>query len=335
MSAPRAPDEGRRGRGPRGLWRRVFGDRDRLGWWMLPIFVAVGLAGAVLAGSLAVVYQGQQVAALRRETAGARADLATAVEDVEAAAEEALDAIADEVAAVREGLSTALPHDDPTAVGVVHLSVSTTVTTPAPPPPPDEDGQDEGGEDGDGQDEPDDAPPATTTDVVRRASGFVVARSGDDSFIVTTFGLLVDPRDASVPLDVGVTVRTAAGETTGRLHSWDAAADLLLLRVPLRGIEPLEWRPADQELSDGERIVAIGLTPSLGPVRVGGTVAAVDGAGLVTDIPPLELLSGGPIVDSDGRVVAVGSARLSPFGTDPVAVPIRRLCGDLLARCPD
>jgi S1-C subfamily serine protease len=214
-------------------------------------------------------------------------------------------------------------------VGVVHLSVSTTVTTPAPPPP------DEDGEDGEAGGQEPEASRPTTTEVDRRASGFVVARSGDDSFIVTTFGLLVDPRDPSVPIDAGVTVRTAAGETTGRVHSWDARADLLLLRVPLRGIEPLPWRPADQALTDGERIVAIGLTPSLGPVRVGGTVAAADDAGLVTDIPPLELLGGGPIVDAEGRVVAVGSARLSPFGTDPVAVPIRRLCGDLLARCPD
>jgi hypothetical protein len=47
-------------------WRdRLLGSEDRRGWWLVPFFLVVGLAGAVLAGSLAVVYDGQQVDQLR------------------------------------------------------------------------------------------------------------------------------------------------------------------------------------------------------------------------------------------------------------------------------
>ncbi|MTV26991.1 trypsin-like peptidase domain-containing protein [Nitriliruptoraceae bacterium ZYF776] len=311
--------------GGRGWRVRLFGDRDRLGWWLLPVFVAVGLAGAVLAGSLAVVFASQRVDRLTRETAAARADLATAVDDVQDAAEDALSSIREEVDAVRDGLSTELPFDDAAAAGIVHLDVDTEVTAEVDdaPPPPDADAEPDGAE----------APPPPIP-VRRRASGFVVARDGDDAFVVTTFALLADPRSDDVPLDVAVRVRVAAGETTARLHSWDEARDLLLLRAPLGEVTPLPWRPADAPLSGGERVVAVGLTPALGPVRVGGTVAASEAAGLVTDVPALELLAGGPVVDAEGRVVGVGSVAYRPFGGDPVAVPIRQLCERLLSRCP-
>jgi hypothetical protein len=285
--------------GDRHGWReRLFGDRDRLGWWLLPMFVAVGLAGAVLAGSLAVVFASQRVDRLTRETAGARADLVDANEEVRQVADEALEAIEAEVDAVRDEFGAELPYEDAAEAGVVHLVVD-------------------------------------AADGERRASGFVVARDGDDAFVATTFSLAVDRSRPEVPLDVAVRVVTAAGETRGGVHSWQAERDLLLLRVPLRGVEPLPWRPAGEELTAGARVTGVGVTPALGAVRVGGTVAANDPLGLVTDLPPLHLLTGGPVVDGRGQVVAVGSTAYSPFGADPVAIPIRLLCEELLARCPN
>ncbi len=292
-----------------GGWReRLFGARDRLGWWLLPMFVAVGLAGAVLAGSLAVVFSSQRVDRLTRETASARADLATAADDVREAADEALATIEEEVAAVRDQFSGELPLADAAAVGVVRLEAEVPVADPET-----------------GQRIPE----------RRRASGFLVAATEDEAFVVTTLGLLVDPARPEAPLDLAVTVRAEAGETSGRVHSWRADRDLLLLRVPLTGFEPLPWRPADEPIAAGDRVVAVGLTPGLGAVRVGGIVAAADGTGVITDLPVLDLLEGGPVVDGRGRVIGVASARYAPFSADPVVVPIRALCDELLARCPD
>ena len=59
--------------GGRSLWDRfkegLFGGPRRLGFWTVPLFVAVGLLGAVLAGSLSAVYYAQKVDALRDELA--------------------------------------------------------------------------------------------------------------------------------------------------------------------------------------------------------------------------------------------------------------------------
>jgi S1-C subfamily serine protease len=317
-------------------WReRFFGARDRLGWWIVPMFVAVGLAGAVLAGSLAVVFASQRVDRLTRETAGARADLANAADDVREAADEAIAAIEEETTAFREQFAADLPYPDAAEVGVVHLTLETEVPDPNAPPaqPPQEPRGEEGEDDGEVAAPP--PPPPATVTLRRRASGFVVARDGDSAFVATTFALLADPARTEVPLDVPVRVALAAGETTARVHSWEAGRGLLLLRAPIAGIDPMEWRPADEPLEPGDRITGIGLTPDLGAVRVGGTVAIAGSVGVVTDLPALDLLAGGPVVDSQGRVVAVGSTTYSPFSSDPVAIPVRLLCGDLLARCPD
>jgi S1-C subfamily serine protease len=324
-------------------WRdRLLGGEDRLGWWLVPIFLVVGLAGAVLAGSLAVVYYGQQVDRLRSETAEARDEIAGAADEVREVADEALEAMAEEAAAFRE--RQVLPVEDAAERGVVRLQVATeitvqrsSVTEPRTAPAPDDEageGEGEAGEEVGAEEEPPPPPPAEERVQVARAStGFVVVRDGDEAFIITSFSLLADPRRTDVPLDVPVTVRTVAGETSAEVHSWDAERDLLLLRARLGAFEPLEWRPADGPVEVGDRIVGLGLTPQLELVRVGGELASTGNA-LLSDLPALAALAGGPVVDQEGRVVGISSLELAGFGGDPVIVPIRVLCERLLASCP-
>jgi hypothetical protein len=335
-------------------WRdRLLGDEDRLGWWLLPMFLVVGLAGAVLAGSLAVVYYGQQVDQLRSETAEARDAVAGAADEVQEVADEALAAIEEEAAAVRERL--AVPLEDAAARGVVRLQVDTEVTVqgaaasePRVAPAPDDEEGEEGeegevGEVGDAGEDPagpsadvteeEPAPAEERVRVARATSGFVVVRDGDLAYVVTSFSLLSDPRRPDVPLDVPVTVRTPDGDTTAEVHSWDAERDLLLLRAGLGAVEPLEWRPADDELGVGDRLVGVGLSPTLDVVRVGGELASV-GAVLLSDLPALATLTSGAVVEAEGRVVGLATTQLGGYGGDPVVVPIRSLCDRLLSSCP-
>lgn len=119
----------------------IFGGPKHLGFWTLPVFLIVGLAGAVIAGSLTVVYYSQEVRQLTRETSQSREDLRAAVDDVQAAGAEALAAIENQVAAVEESLTRQLPLEDVTTLGVVviraTLNVPAPLTDPPPPPAPD------------------------------------------------------------------------------------------------------------------------------------------------------------------------------------------------------
>ncbi len=357
MSAPHRADER-----PRPDWReRLLGGRDRLGWWLLPLFVMVGLGGAVLAGSLAVVYYAQQVSQLESETREAREQLIGAADEVREAADEALEAIDEEVEAVREELARGLPLEDALAVGVVRLEVTARLEGEAQEQPepelrvepatfrpqaaratPEDAGEDdEEPADPEADDEgetapPSDPPPRRDIPLRRSGTGFVVVVDGDTAFLVTSLELLDDPRtDERVPADVEVTARLSAGSTTATVHSWDESNDLLLLRADIGNVERLPWREQNDALTPGDRLIAVGATPDLEPVRVGSEIAAVSGRALVTSLPALQFLDGGPVVDVEGNVVGVAVASHHALGGDPVVVPIHRLCDQLLSACPD
>jgi S1-C subfamily serine protease len=325
----------------------------------------VGLGGAVLAGSLAVVYYAQQVSQLESETREAREQLIGAADEVREAADEALAAIDEEVEAVREELARGLPLEDALDVGVVRLEVDARLEGDAGQQPepesrvepatfrpqaaraaPEDDEDDEDPEDDEepepeADDEEEVTPPADPAPrreipLRRSGTGFVVVVDGGTAFLVTSLGLLDDPRtDERVPADVEVTARLSAGSTTATVHSWDEANDLLLLRANIGNVEPLPWREQNDALAPGDRVIAVGATPDLEPVRVGSEVAAVSGRALVTSLPALRFLDGGPVVDVDGNVVGVTTASHHALGGDPVVVPIHRLCDQLLSTCPD
>ena len=363
MSAPHGS-----GQRPSPDWReRLLGGRDRLGWWLLPLFVMVGLGGAVLAGSLAVVYYAQQVSQLESETREAREQLIGAADEVREAADEALAAIDEEVEAVREELARGLPLADALEVGVVRLEVDARLEGEAeqqPEPesqvepatfrpqaaraaPEDDEAPDAEQPEDDEEPEPEPeaeeevAPPADPAPrreipLRRSGTGFVVVVDGGTAFLVTSLGLLDDPRtDERVPADVEVTARLSAGSTTATVHSWDEANDLLLLRANIGNVEPLPWREQNDALAPGDRLIAVGATPDLEPVRVGAEIAAISGRAVVTSLPSLQFVDGGPVVDVDGRVVGVATASHAALGGDPVVVPIHRLCDQLLSTCPD
>lgn len=345
---------------------RILGSRDRLGWWTLPVFVMVGLGGAILAGALATVYYGQQVDALEEETREGRNELRDAVINVEDAGQEALAAIEEQVAAVRDSLTRELPFEDVTTSGVVALRVtvggrpsgaaqngsaapagdarpSGAVLARQEPtePPPDEQEPD--------QQEPSPQPPGTAPSPQpspspppsrprqqRVASGFTVASDGGTTFIATTHALIADPASPGGVV-AGVEVITPAGTFPGVVHSWDAGRDLALIRAEIGRVELLEWRRSDAALRAGDRIVAAGVTPTLNTVQITGQVAFVDVTMLITDLPVVEFLRGAPIVDSTGLVVGMVSADYAPFGSEAgdrqAMVPIQLLCERMLRNC--
>lgn len=294
-------------------WRdRLLGSRDRLGWWTLPVFVAVGLAGAVLAGGLTAVYYGQQVGQLERETREGRAELRDAVEKVQEAGQQALDAIEEQVAAVEQSLESDLPVPSAFDAGVVQVRV--VVERQDPPRSPDQ-------------------PPPPPVRTVRDGSAFAVARAGGETFFVTTFELVADPAEPGQAFDA-VQITTAGGARGAAVHSWDVDLDLAILRAPVEVAVP-SWRPPGETVEPGHRVIAVGLSPNGGTLQAEGAVTGVEARAVLTDLPRLDLVRGGPLVDLRGRVVAITSLAYDPYGTSEgtnASVPIRVLCERLL-RC--
>lgn len=313
-------------------WKdRLVGGPRRLGWWTVPLFVAVGLLGAVLAGSLAAVYYAQKVEALRAETEAARSDLNDAVEQVSEAADQAVTDIESEVAAVRDELAVTPPFEDAAAAGIASVRAVVVVRPaqePSPPPPgPGATEQPQGTE------PPRQGRPAQTE--TRVGSAFAVVAGEGEAFFVTAFAVVADPQRPGFP--VGRAEISYAGATVAaEVHSWDADRDLALLRVPgIPRVEIAEWRPTEEEVAPGDRLFAVGLTPTGTLSQFGTSVGGAEAQALLLDTALPDIARGGPVVDGGGRVVAVGSTSYRPYGAGGSAnpaVPIRILCESLI-RC--
>ncbi len=354
-------------RGPRStLWERLVGDVDRIGWWTLPAFLAVGLAGAVMAGALAVVYYSQQVSALEDETREAREDLQAGVEDVERAREEALAEIDDRVEAVRDALADEAPVEDLATLGLV--VVEARVNSPAPesatvdpdPPPPGDDGEAAGAPDVLAQEQPTDtettsepAPteqPDPTTEPAepppppepppirpRLGVGFAVAFEDGVTFVATSHALVADP-DARAGVVEEVIVTTMNGDrSSGVVHSWDEARGLALVRVAAGELPIADWRPRTAPVEPGDPLTVAGLTPKGQPVTVAGTVVLADVEAVVAALPAIDFLRGAPVVDRTGRVVAVYTPEYRPFGAGAGdgqgLAPVGLFCERMLTGC--
>ena len=335
-------------------WRRLVGETDRIGWWTLPAFLAVGLAGAVMAGALAVVYYSQQVGDLEAETRQARQDLRSGVDDVEAAREDALASIEEQVDAVRDALAEDPPVDDPATLGLV--LVEARVNTPAPPSatvepaPPGGTATPSGAvlaqqpsESPSPSSSPAPAPaspspgPTAPPIVPRLGVGFAVAAEDGQVFVATSYGLVADP-GARAGVVEEVVVRVPGGPTaSGVVHSWDEDRGLALLRVPFAELPVADWRPREDVPDTGDTVTVVGLTPDGQPLTMQGEVALADVEKLVTDLPDVDFLRGAPVLDRTGRVVAVYTPTYQPFGAaagDGQAIaPVGLFCERMLNGC--
>lgn len=339
----------------RSLWRRIAGDGSHLGFWTLPVFIATALGGAVIAGALAQVYYAQQVARLEDETAAARAAAEVAAEDIEAARQEALDEIAGQLDGVRDALEVARPIADPAAAGVVALTVELTPPAPTPSPAPEASAPAAspqpqppgGGQQPDGAplsapaddtaspqpQAPTGPPPPVAGAPTRQAVGFAVAVDDGTTFVATAYAAVADPAtpDGVAP---AVTVTTSGGSARGVVHAWDEARGVAVVRVVLADVPVLPWRPADVPVAQGDVVVLAAVTPGLVGVQLPGRVGAVTDVALVSDLPVDPVFDGAPLVDADGRVVALQSSAAAPFGVGSTGgLLAQQLCVELVSGC--
>jgi S1-C subfamily serine protease len=284
-------------RAARDLREAALGTERRLGLWILPLFLMTGLLGATLAGTLAILYYGQQVSRLESTTAAVRDQLDEAVEEVSTTATDAQEQIEESVRRFQESLATGSPVESPADAGVYAVAA----------------------DHGDGE--------------IRAGSAFTVFSDASSTFLVTTYRLVARGDGGAV---TGVDVYAPQGTFTARLHNFDRDLDLAVLVLRGGPVPVTEWRPADEPVTRGDAIFLAGIAGPGTAAVVEGRVAGISDRAVVPSVPVNAFVAGGPLLDPAGRVVAVASLAYAPFGAVEgdltYGVPVRRLC-ERLIRC--
>jgi S1-C subfamily serine protease len=165
-------------------------------------------------------------------------------------------------------------------------------------------------------------------------SAFVVFSDAEESFLLTSFETV---RAATRRPGPTIELRKGDEKLNADLVTWEEARDLALVSVKRGNLPRLEWSSSDPVADPGERLFAVSGLGAQGGSVSQGLVTDISSAGLQHDAPVGVHFQGGPLVNSNGQVVAIASRAYAPLGfrSDAVwfAPPIRSAC-DKVLRCP-
>lgn len=165
-------------------------------------------------------------------------------------------------------------------------------------------------------------------------TGFAVASDSSQTFVLTSYTTV---RAATVRPGPAVEVRQRDQVVKSTLWTWDETKDIALLIVQKGGIPTLSFASTGS-VKTGERVFALSGLGALGGAATQGFVADVSSPGIQHDAPVGTAFQGGPLVDSDGKVVGISSRTFAPLGytSDSVwwAPPVRAAC-DKVLKCPN
>jgi S1-C subfamily serine protease len=166
-------------------------------------------------------------------------------------------------------------------------------------------------------------------------SAFVVFSDSEQSFLLASYSTI---RAATANPAPEVTVRKGDETLPAELRTWDPANDLALLVVAKPSLPALTWAATEPPLQIGDRVFVVSGLGAAGGSISQGFVADVSANGIQHDAPVGAAFQGGPLLSSNGEVLALASRAYAPLGFSPEAVffgvPIRNACTEVL-RCPD
>lgn len=163
-------------------------------------------------------------------------------------------------------------------------------------------------------------------------SAFAVASDSEQTLAVTSYTTVRAATRAPAPK---VTVRQGDAEVPAELWTWQEDRDLALLVIGKGSIPKLPL--AGDPVKTGERLFAISGLGSAGGAISQGFVADLSGAGIQHDAAVGPAFQGGPLVNSEGEVVAVATRAYSPLGfaTDDVYfAPLVSAACERVLKCP-
>lgn len=164
-------------------------------------------------------------------------------------------------------------------------------------------------------------------------SAFVVASNDQESLLLTSYASV---RESTIAPGPEVRVRTNAEEHVAEVWSWDENLDLALLVVERGGLPAIEWVSEDEAAAAlGKPIFVVGGLGGAGITAVPGIIVDQSGAGIQHNAAIGNAYQGGPIVMSNGKLLAIASLYYSPLGFNPgevrFAPPIGAACRTVLA----
>ena len=166
-------------------------------------------------------------------------------------------------------------------------------------------------------------------------TAFVVFSDAEQSFLLTSFNTI---RAATRQPGPGITLRKGDERLEATLFTWADGRDLALLTVNRGNLERLTWVTGDPPVRVGDRVFGVSGLGGAGGSVSQGFVGDVSQSGIQHDAPVGVQFQGGPLLNSNGEVIAVASRIYSPLGFAPDAVyfgvPIRDACLEGL-RCPE
>ena len=167
-------------------------------------------------------------------------------------------------------------------------------------------------------------------------SAFVVFSDAQQAFLLTSYNTVQAATQQPAPK---ITLRKQGqDDIDATLFTWDPGRDLALLTINRPNLPALNWIAADAPPKIGDRLFGISGLGSTGGSITQGFIADVSADGIQHDVAVGTQFQGGPLVNSDGDVVAVASRTYSPLGFNPSTVffaPLVRLSCDTVLRCPE
>jgi S1-C subfamily serine protease len=167
-------------------------------------------------------------------------------------------------------------------------------------------------------------------------SAFVVASDTRQSYLLASYATVRAATHAPGP---AINVRQVAGPTLkATLWTWQEDKDLALLIIDRGSLPKVSFAPSSPPLKLGERVFAISGLGGSGPSVTQGFVSDISAAGIMHDAAVGQGFQGGPLVNSDGKVLGIASRAYAPLGyqSDGVwfAIPSRTAC-DKVLKCPN
>ena len=165
-------------------------------------------------------------------------------------------------------------------------------------------------------------------------SAFVVTSDAEKSYLVTSLSVV---KAATRKPGPGISLRKGDERIDATLWTWQEERDLALLIVNKGSLPRVKWAAADETPQYGERIFDVAGVGGAGGSITQGFVADVSASGIEHDAAVTGPFAGGPILNSKGEVLGVGTPGYMPLGftSDRVtfAPYIRAACEKVL-KCP-